>query len=153
MRQIARESNYDGSKVAKGLGPTTFASLEREAIDWQRNLKLGAKTGESWNWTQGDAQHQFTVMQFGEHKGRPSAVIKETVIKMAPPEKYFEIRHIYVRDVGEVERQESVRLVSGQMRVHSIMKLIEDEEVALYGKPGAAPKSASGPKSSKAPGK
>src|SRR6202007_1739667 len=34
--QIARESNYDGHKVAKGLGPTTFASLEREAIDWHR---------------------------------------------------------------------------------------------------------------------
>lgn len=34
--EIAQESNYDGSKVAKGLGPTTFASLEREAIDWQR---------------------------------------------------------------------------------------------------------------------
>ena len=34
--QIARESNYDGCKVAKGLGPTTFASLEREAIDWHR---------------------------------------------------------------------------------------------------------------------
>jgi hypothetical protein len=72
---------------------------------------------------------------------------------MAPPEKYLEIRHIYVRDVGEVERQESVRLVSGQIRVHSIMKLIEDEEVTLHGKPGPAPKSgnsASGPKSSKA---
>jgi transposase len=34
--QIARGSNYDGHKVAKGLGLTTFASLEREAIDWQR---------------------------------------------------------------------------------------------------------------------
>jgi transposase len=34
--EIARESNYDKRKVAKGLGPTTFASLEREAIDWQR---------------------------------------------------------------------------------------------------------------------
>jgi transposase len=34
--QIAQESNYDGRKVAKGLGPTTFASLEREAIDWKR---------------------------------------------------------------------------------------------------------------------
>lgn len=34
--QIAQESNYDGRKVAKGLGPTTFASLDREAIDWQR---------------------------------------------------------------------------------------------------------------------
>src|SRR5436190_1402615 len=35
-REIAQESNYDGGKVAKGLGPTTFASLEREAIDWNR---------------------------------------------------------------------------------------------------------------------
>ena len=34
--QIAQESNYDGRKVAKGLGATTFASLEREAIDWKR---------------------------------------------------------------------------------------------------------------------
>ena len=34
--QIAQESNYDGRKVAKGLGSTTFASLEREAIDWHR---------------------------------------------------------------------------------------------------------------------
>jgi transposase len=34
--EIAQESNYDGGKVAKGLGPTTFASLEREAIDWNR---------------------------------------------------------------------------------------------------------------------
>jgi tRNA_anti-like len=127
-----------------------------EAIDWQRNLKLGAKAGASWNWTQGDVQHQFTVMQFGEHKGRPSAVIKETVTKMTPPEKYLEIRHIYIRDVGEVERQESVRLFSGQMRVHSVMKLIEDEEVALHGKPGPASKSANsarGLKSNKAPGK
>ena len=30
--EIAQESNYDGGKVAKGLGPTTFASLQREAI-------------------------------------------------------------------------------------------------------------------------
>ena len=34
--EIAQESNYDGRNVAKGLGPTTFASLEREAIDWHR---------------------------------------------------------------------------------------------------------------------
>jgi transposase len=35
-REIARESNYDGRKVAKGLGQTTFASLQREAMDWKR---------------------------------------------------------------------------------------------------------------------
>ena len=34
--EIVRESNYDGRKVAKGLGQPTFDSLEREAIDWNR---------------------------------------------------------------------------------------------------------------------
>jgi transposase len=34
--EIARESKYDAGKVAKGLGPTTFNSLEREVIDWER---------------------------------------------------------------------------------------------------------------------
>ncbi len=35
-REIARDSNYDAGKVAKGLGQTTFDSLQREAIDWKR---------------------------------------------------------------------------------------------------------------------
>jgi transposase len=35
-RVIARESNYDPRQVAKGLGETTFVSLQREAIDWKR---------------------------------------------------------------------------------------------------------------------
>jgi transposase len=35
-REIAQESDYDGRKVAKGLGQTTFASLQREAMDWKR---------------------------------------------------------------------------------------------------------------------
>jgi len=35
-REIVRESNYDARKVAKGLGETTFVSLQREAIDWKR---------------------------------------------------------------------------------------------------------------------
>jgi len=34
--EMARESNYDARKVAKGLGETTFVSLQREAIDWKR---------------------------------------------------------------------------------------------------------------------
>jgi transposase len=34
--EIARESNYDACQVARGLGETTFASLQREAIDWKR---------------------------------------------------------------------------------------------------------------------
>ena len=34
--EIARENNYDPRKVAKGLGQTTFASLQWEALDWHR---------------------------------------------------------------------------------------------------------------------
>lgn len=34
--ELARESTYDSRKVAKGLGQTTFDSLEQEAIDWNR---------------------------------------------------------------------------------------------------------------------
>jgi transposase len=35
-REMARESNYDARQVAKGLGETTFVSLQREAMDWKR---------------------------------------------------------------------------------------------------------------------
>jgi transposase len=35
-REIVQESNYDPRKVAKGLGQTTFVSLQREAMDWKR---------------------------------------------------------------------------------------------------------------------
>jgi transposase len=34
--EIARESTYDPHLVAKGLGQTTFDSLQQEAIDWSR---------------------------------------------------------------------------------------------------------------------
>jgi len=35
-REIVRESDYDPRKVAKGLGQTSFDSLQREAIQWTR---------------------------------------------------------------------------------------------------------------------
>jgi transposase len=34
--QISAESAYDGTKVAKGLGPLTFACVQQEALDWER---------------------------------------------------------------------------------------------------------------------
>jgi hypothetical protein len=33
---VARESDYEGRKVAKRLGQITFASLQGEAMDWKR---------------------------------------------------------------------------------------------------------------------
>jgi transposase len=35
-RQIISESQYDRAKVAKGLGPLSFACVQQEAIDWER---------------------------------------------------------------------------------------------------------------------
>jgi transposase len=35
-KDIAKRSSYDRRKVAKGLGLTTFASLEQEVLDWGR---------------------------------------------------------------------------------------------------------------------
>lgn len=35
-QEIAHESSYDARQVAKGLGQTTFDSLQQEAIDWKR---------------------------------------------------------------------------------------------------------------------
>src|SRR5207253_7817084 len=35
-REIARQSDYDRRKVAKGLGPTTYAALQGEVMDWNR---------------------------------------------------------------------------------------------------------------------
>src|SRR5207244_11994304 len=47
-REMAPESAYDRRQVAKGLGPTTFASLQREAMDWKRfanRKQIGSYTG------------------------------------------------------------------------------------------------------------
>jgi len=78
------------------------------------------------------------VSTSAEHKGRASIVVLETITRAAPLEQYFEIRHVYVKDIGEVERQESARLASGQMRVVSLMTLIEDEDLVPPAKPPEA---------------
>ena len=62
-------------------------------------------------------------------------MIKETLTRTAPPEQYFELQHVYIKDVGEVERQESVRQPSGQMRVVTRMTLVDEEDLAPPGVP------------------
>jgi tRNA_anti-like len=109
------------------LGVQLIDQAGHETLDWEPVLQLGAKAGASWNWTHKSDRHECTLLQFGESEGRPSAVIKEAITRFDRSVQYIEIRHVYVRDVGEVERQESVRLPSGQMRLVSVMRLVDDQ--------------------------
>jgi hypothetical protein len=104
-------------------------------IEYQPVLKLGAKAGESWKYSHGSDLHQYTLVKFDEHKGRSSAVIKEVVTNIAKPERYFEIQHVYVQEVGEVEQIESSRATSGLMRIYSVMRLVEENELSSEGPP------------------
>lgn len=72
--QIAQESNYDGRKVAKGLGPTSFASLEREAIDWNRfsnRKQIGSYIGCCPSeWSTGRTQKLGSIDRQGNRRMR-----------------------------------------------------------------------------------
>jgi transposase len=72
--QIAQESNYDGRKVAKGLGPTTFASLEREAMDWNRfsnRKQIGSYIGCCPSeWSTGPTQKLGSIDRQGNRRMR-----------------------------------------------------------------------------------
>jgi transposase len=73
-REIARESDYDRAKVAKGLGPTTYASLQREALDWNRfgnrgqvGSYIGACPSE---WSTGPRQKLGSIDRLGNRRMR-----------------------------------------------------------------------------------
>jgi hypothetical protein len=93
---------------------------------WEPVLKLLAKTGDSWKWTHANAQHLYKVVKFDKDQGRTSVVVQETVTPSLDPDHPFEIRHVYVRDLGEVERCESQQVSSKEKRILTERKLIED---------------------------
>ncbi len=73
-RDIARESDYDRRKVAKGLGPTTFASLQREAMDWKRfanRKQIGSYIGCCPSeWSTGRNQKLGSIDRIGNRRMR-----------------------------------------------------------------------------------
>jgi len=93
---------------------------------WEPVLKLLAKTGDSWKWTHANAQHQYKVVKFDKDQGGTSVVIQETITPRLDPDHPFEIRHVYMRDLGEVERRESQQISSKEKRILTERKLIED---------------------------
>jgi hypothetical protein len=100
-------------------------STESETA-WEPALKLQARTGDSWNWTYANARHKFTVIKFQEVKGRTSVVIEEAVARDDDPDHPSVVRHVYVLNIGEVERQEVLQITSREKRVVKEMKLVEE---------------------------
>lgn len=69
-------------------------------------IKIDAKAGESWKEIINNVKHEYYVDSFGEWRGQDSVVIKEMVVSPLPTEPMHEIRHLFVRNHGEVERQD-----------------------------------------------
>jgi hypothetical protein len=105
-------------------------------------MKLGVKKGESWEWTRGTIRHQCKLVDIQQQENtgersaaedllqkmpttRSTATIRESITDIKRPDVYREIRHVFVKDVGEVEREEATRLPSGQMKIGSLMRLTE----------------------------
>jgi hypothetical protein len=113
-----------------------FISLEgQKSLSWDPVIKLGVKKGESWEWTRGSQRHQCKIIDIraqenggrGAFTRRSTATIREAITDLKRPDALVEITHVYVKDLGEVEREEAARLPNGQMKVISLMKLVEDD--------------------------
>jgi transposase len=73
-REIARQSDYDRRQVAKGLGPTTYAALQGEALDWGRfgnRKQIGSYIGCCPSeWSTGPRQKLGSIDRLGNRRMR-----------------------------------------------------------------------------------
>jgi hypothetical protein len=119
-----------------------FIGPDGQSVVWEPVMKLGVKKGESWEWTRGTIRHQCKLVDIQQQENtgersaaedllqkmpttRSTATIRESITDIKRPDVYREIRHVFVKDVGEVEREEATRLPSGQMKIGSLMRLTE----------------------------
>jgi hypothetical protein len=112
-----------GGFIEVGVVPTKKDA--NQEVVWQPLLKLGARAGESWKWSQGQLTHECTVEKFEDAAGRPSVIIKETVTSVADPGHPVEKRHVYVRGVGEVEQRDWLLVTSKERVLVGEKKLVE----------------------------
>jgi hypothetical protein len=91
-------------------------------------LKLGAKAGDSWEWKGKSTKHTFTLEGFEDFKGKPCAVIKETIRKDVNDLETTEIVHKYALDIGEIERSEVIRTSPKEAREVSEWRIVDVEE-------------------------
>jgi hypothetical protein len=121
-------------------GPTYFRRTEGGFIEighdvktgnraepvWEPALKLGARLGDTWRWSYANVDHDYEVSQFTEHRGRPAVVIVEKLTSRTDIHHPGEIRHLYVRDVGEVERREMRGISEKQKSVAAEWRMVEE---------------------------
>jgi hypothetical protein len=94
-------------------------------VVWQPVLKIAARAGDSWKWSQGGLAHEYTVEKFEDRDGRPAVIIKETVTNLTDGQRALEKRHVYVRGVGEVEQRDWLVVSSKERVVVGEKKLVE----------------------------
>jgi hypothetical protein len=118
------------------IGQQILDKTGRKVEVWERVLKIGARTGETWTWTQGAVTHEFTIDRFEDREGRAAVVVKEIVTNVADLAHPLESRHVYVRDVGEVEEQQWQRLTVRDRVLVGETRLVEDAKAAPRKEPG-----------------
>jgi hypothetical protein len=106
------------SKPNSGQGEPTYEPV----------LKIGAKPGDSWNWSHANLVHEYKLVKFDTYKNRPSAVIEETITSGSDPHHPREISHVYVSGIGEVERREYQRVTSKERQLVSEHRLVEEPQ-------------------------
>ena len=94
-------------------------------LAWEPVLKLRARAGDSWTWTHNNAEHRYTLVKFDQHRGRPAAVIHETI---RPPGALYpvEVRSVYAEGLGEVERRVTTRLTQREQKTLREKRLVEE---------------------------
>ena len=131
---------YRNARRLKSMpGPTFIQRLNGRCVEvgevtrpgaaptsWEPVLKVGARLQDSWKWTDKNVFHTYKVFKFDQYKGRRSVTIYET-IKQPTTVHNREVRHLYVEGLGEVERQEVLRISPSSTRVLSEKKLVEDD--------------------------
>jgi len=133
-------------RISAGFVEVGQVALKKDGtreIVWRPVLKLGTRAGDVWKWPQGNLTHDYVVDKFDDWRGRPRVVVTETVTSVADPAHPLERRHVYVRDVGEVEQRDWLRITSKERVLVGEKKLLEEEaspsRPELKGKPGPVP--------------
>jgi hypothetical protein len=110
------------------LGQQTLGKENTVETVWHPVLRIGAMTGDSWQWTYGTERYEYTVEKFEASGRRPCVIIRELVLPTVGSGQTLEIRHVFGLDVGYVERQEIVHLTSRDSRIVLEMRLVEEDE-------------------------
>jgi hypothetical protein len=108
VRKVSLPGVHFSRRISAGfveIGQWVVGKDGKREVGWEPILKLGARTGDTWSWTQPDADHLFTLVKFDQYRGRPCALIQEAVAMAVGPYRHLEIRHVFVKGVGEVELQ------------------------------------------------